>query len=802
MKTTISFCIFMLFIFQLQSQILTVRDEFDRQPLDMITVASENPKASAITDVNGKADISAFKNAAVINVRSLGYETATYSYSQLESMKFNVFMKQSNISLDEVVISATRWEQSKTDVPTKITKITPFEISFQNPQTSADMLGNTGYVFIQKSQLGGGSPMIRGFATNRILIAVDGVRFNNAIFRSGNLQNVISIDPFSLESTEIIFGPGSVIYGSDAIGGVMNFYTLTPKFSPSHKAIVDGSAVVRYSSAAFEKTGHFDLNIGLKKWSFLTSATFTDFDNLKMGKHGPEEYLRLNYVETFDGVDSMLVNLNPEVQVPTGYSQLNLMQKIRFAPNKNWDFNYIFQYSTTSNVPRFDRLLRYKNGVLRSAEWYYGPQDWMTNALTITNFGGLKIYDVAKLTTSFQIFKESRHDRDFGKTTLYNRYEKVNALNFNLDLEKKLNEKNHLYYGLEVLLNTVYSNGDDENIETGESVPGPSRYPDGSTWNSFAAYFNYLYTINTKVKLQTGIRYNYVGIKADFDTTFYPFPFTSATSKNNALNGSVGVIYTPGSNWLVNAAVTSGFRAPNIDDLGKVFDSEPGSVIVPNPDLKPEYAWNFEVDMAKVFGKLMKIDVAAYYTLLNNALVRRDYTLNGIDSIYYDGEWSNIQAIQNAASAYIYGIQIGVDMMLPKGFGISSQFNYQKGEEELDDGTTAPLRHAAPWFGITHFTWKWKRMMADLYGQYSGEVTYENLAPSERDKEYLYAIDSNGNPYSPSWYTLNFKVSYLFNNNLMADFGIENFTNQRYRTYSSGIVAPGLNFIVSLKLNF
>ena len=605
MKKIISFWILMIFAIIGQAQTLTIRDEVDRQPLDMVTIASQSPKTSAITDIKGKADISAFKGAAAITIRIMGYETAIFSYSDLENMNFNVYMKQSNISLDEVVISATRWEQSKTDVPTKITKITPFEIAFQNPQTSADVLGNTGFVFIQKSQLGGGSPMIRGFATNRILIAVDGVRFNNAIFRSGNLQNVISIDPFTLESTEVIYGPGSVIYGSDAIGGVMNFYTLTPHFSNSDKALVDGSAVVRYSSAAFEKTGHFDFNIGLKKWSFVTSATFTDFDDLKMGKHGPEEYLRLNYVETFNGVDSMMVNSDPEVQVPTGYSQLNLMQKIRFTPNKNWDFNYIFQYSTTSNVPRYDRLLRYKNGVLRSAEWYYGPQDWMTNSLTITNFGGLKIYDVAKLTASFQIFKESRHDRDFGKTTLYNRYEKVNALSFNLDLEKKLNEKNHFYYGLEALFNTVYSSGDDENVKTGESIPGPARYPDQSTWNSFAAYFNYLLTLNEKVKVQAGLRYNYVGIKAEFDTTFFPFPFTTANNVNNALNGSVGVIYTPGTNWLINAAVTTGFRAPNIDDLGKIFDSEPGSVVVPNPDLKPEYAWNFEIDAAKVFGKLM-----------------------------------------------------------------------------------------------------------------------------------------------------------------------------------------------------
>jgi hemoglobin/transferrin/lactoferrin receptor protein len=271
---------------------------------------------------------------------------------------------------------------------------------------------------------------------------------------------------------------------------------------------------------------------------------------------------------------------------------------------------------------------------------------------------------------------------------------------------------------------------------------------------------------------------------------------------NNALNGSVGLIYTPTNDWLISLGITTGFRSPNIDDVGKIFESEPGSVVVPNPELQPEYAYNFEVGVGKVFGKVAKLDAYVYYTYLNNALVRRDYLLDGNDSIWYDGEWSNVQAIQNAANAYIYGIQVGLDVNLPQGLGISSQFNYQKGEEELEDGSKAPLRHSAPWFGITHFTWKWNRVMADFYSQYSGEVSNADLAPSEQEKPYMYAADAEGNPYSPSWYTLNFKVMYQFSNYLMADFGIENITNQRYRPYSSGIVAPGTNFILSLKVNF
>ena len=254
--------------------------------------------------------------------------------------------------------------------------------------------------------------------------------------------------------------------------------------------------------------------------------------------------------------------------------------------------------------------------------------------------------------------------------------------------------------------------------------------------------------------------------------------------------------------WTISGNLSTGFRAPNVDDAGKVFDSEPGYVIVPNPDLKAEYAYNAELDIAKVFGDFLRLDVAGYYTILEDAMVRRNYTLNGQDSIMYDGEMSQVQAIQNAANATVYGIQAGVEIKLPEGFGITSQLNWQKGEEELDDGTTSPLRHAAPIFGITSLTYTAHKLKLDFYGLYSGEVPYSKLPQEEQGKSYMYAIDADGNPYSPSWYTLNFKASYQLTEHFSVNGGLENITDRRYRPYSSGLVAPGRNFVISLKASF
>ncbi|HHF42682.1 MAG TPA: TonB-dependent receptor, partial [Candidatus Aminicenantes bacterium] len=277
------------------SQILTIKDKKTKEPLPYATLKSAQPQAVAVTNESGQAEISAFKGAAKITISYPGYQTLTLSYKELEALSFEVLLEPTALARYEIVVSATRWRQSITEVPTQIVTISPLDVALENPQTAADLLGVSGKVFIQKSQQAGGSPMIRGFATNRLLYSVDGVRMNTAIFRGGNIQNVISLDPFATESTEVLFGPGSLIYGSDAIGGVMSFQTLTPKLSLSDEPLITGKVVARYSSANNEKTGHFDVNVGWKKWAFLTSISSFDFDHLRQGSHGPDDYLKPYY---------------------------------------------------------------------------------------------------------------------------------------------------------------------------------------------------------------------------------------------------------------------------------------------------------------------------------------------------------------------------------------------------------------------------------------------------------------------------------------------------------------------------
>lgn len=784
-------------------QEIVILDEEDHQPIPNVIVYNWDKSRTVLSDFDGKCDLSKFDLGERITFTHIGYQNyrSTKSHAVRKGKLYLALIAE---QLDEVVMSISKWEQQKKDIPQKISLMNAKTIEFTASQTSADLLQNSGKVFVQKSQLGGGSPMIRGFATNRLLLSVDGVRMNNAIFRGGNIQNVISIDPFTIKSTEVIFGPGSVIYGSDAIGGVMNFYTNNPQFSKTDSLEVFGKSNYRYSSANNENTVHLDFNLGKREWAFLSSLTYNNFGDLKMGSHGPNSYLRNNYVVTENGQDRLQENDNAKRQVPTGYDQINVMQKVLFRPNSNWNINLSAYYSETSDYSRYDRLIRpSKDGLgLRSAEWSYGPQKWFMGNLQFYKNGKGKFYDGLKITTAYQNFVESRKDRDFGDDIRYGTKENVDAISANVDFENKRIGNLRLYYGGEYVFNKIGSAGNEFNIETLATSPSASRYPDNSTWQTLAGYISGELRAKPNFTFLSGLRYSHVWIDAIFDQTFYSFPFNDADLSTGALTGSLGFSWFPKADLQLTFNGSTGFRAPNIDDVGKIFDSEPGSVVVPNPDLEPEYAYNLEVGIQKNFNDRLMLKGASFYTYLVDALVRRDFQFNGNSEIMYNGELHNVQAIQNAAKAYVYGFEFGLDAFLTESLSVNANLTLTEGIEEEQDGTDTPGRHVAPTFGDFHIVWKNQKLKTDLFANFNGEISYRDMAMSEKTKDYIYAVDADGNPYSPSWYTLNFRSQYQLSHALKFTANLENFTDQRYRSYSSGIVAPGINLILGVGYTF
>ena len=777
---------FLLPFLGIGQNLLKVLDVQSGKPIPNLYVYCE--LASASSNAKGEIDLNLLKDCKVLKFQHPSYLEVSVSMEQIKANGNKIYLEEKLMELGIIDLSFNKWERNKDETPISISTISKKEIEFKNPQTAADLLEQSGQVFVQKSQLGGGSPMIRGFSTNRVLLVVDGVRMNTAIFREGNVQNVIALDANAIEQTDIIFGPGAVIYGSDAIGGVMNFSTLsTPDFSFADKTKFNLGYLARYNSANSEKTAHLHFGFSKSKFASISSFSFSDYSDQSMGSFGPEEYLRNHYQDRINGRDSSLRNANPQLQLGTAFNQFNLMQKFKLKLNSNSELSYGFHYSLSSDVPRYDRLIEYSGeDSLKNAEWYYGPQKWMMHNLNYTLRSNNKFFDHLKTNLAYQFFEESRNDRKMFSNSLRQRTETVRALNFSLDFEKIISHKTRLHYGFDNVYNKIGSEGIIVDILNQNEIATSTRYPD------YASITN---RILPELTLDLGLRANWVHLSGEIDSSFFPLPNVNIDNEFKALNGSIGLAYNAKKDWKFILNASNGFRAPNIDDISKIFDSSPGNVVIPNPDLKPEFLYALDFGLTNNSWKPLKLQLNLYYSYLQNALAREDFNLNGEDSIFYDGELSQVQAVQNIGSARVWGIQAAVDLRIVKDLHLKGNINYTQGETSEGEA----LRHVAPLFANTHLNYKYKIVDFDFFVNYNGVLSYENLAESERDKALLYATDSEGRPYSPSWYTLNLRMAVNLSEKLVVQVGLLNINDARYRSYSSGIAAMGKSINLSIR---
>lgn len=792
------FFVFLLCYAAAFSQKVLVVDETTDKPIHDVFVYHENKSSVSYTNEKGISDITDFPKGLVFFQHPSYYlQSIAYLGNDLK-----ITLKERITSFNEVVISANKWEQEEENVSQQIMTVNRKTIQFQNPQTSADLLANTGQVYVQKSQLGGGSPKIRGFSANSVLLVVDGVRMNNAIFRSGNLQNVINIDPNALQSSEVIFGPGSVIYGSDALGGVMDFHTITPAWSSDDITDVKGNAMARYSTAANERTSHIDFSVAQQKFTIFHSSSYTAFDDLRAGASRSGGYTnafkREHYVQRINGSDQLVTNSDPNVQKFSGFNLFNTITKFKYRLGQNMDISYGFYYSTTSDIPRYDNLtetISPNSDSLAAAEWFYGPQKWQMHAVKIGLYKSNALFDQARVSIAYQQFEESRNDRDFGDDTLRMRSEKVHMYSFSLDFDKEYSRAN-LYYGIDFYHNQIASTARFQNVDNGNIVNdnSKSRYPNGgSEFTSFAIYGSYVHEFTNQITFNSGLRFNTIQLNATTTNAQALSNNASDLDLNNAaLNGSLGLALNANDQNKISLNLSSGFRSPNVDDVGKLFDVG-NSLVVPNPNLKPEYSLSYEMAYQRKTEKSL-LKAVVFHSRLFDAIVDGPFELNGNGTAIIDGDTLDVFAKVNTGNAEIYGGSIYYSAELADNWAIAKTLSYTGGR---DLSNNQPLRHTTPLFGRLIVTYQQRKLRSELYVDYNSNRGRDEIPSAEIDrKPYLYT--SNG---SPGWYTLNVRSSYQFSEHINVNVGVENVLDKHYRPYSSGISAPGRNFIFSLRAN-
>jgi hemoglobin/transferrin/lactoferrin receptor protein len=708
--------------------------------------------------------------------------------------------KDTSNSLKDVVVYANKFPTLSKNIIQTIGVITDKNlIHYQS--TTADILTASGQVFVQKSQQGGGSPVIRGFEASRILILVDGVRMNSAIFRSGHLQNIITVDNMSLDRVEVNYGPSSTMYGSDALGGVINLFTKAPQLHNSKKWKTNGNMIYRYASGQNENRQHIDFNIANHKWAFVSSFTNSRFGDLRQGNKRlaayPDFGKRLFYVSTENGVDVIKDNrANVNIQKNTEYDQIDFLQKILYKPSANTEHLLNFQLSNSSNINRYDRLSESSKGVPVFAEWYYGPQlrNMISYKLNKTQLKGY--FQELTINANYQHLEESRITRRFQSNNKDTRLEKVDI--FGLVADFLHTDKNgEIHIGVESYYNIVQSTANRTNTSSLAKTPIPTRYSDGPTNMAYqAVYVQQTKYLHPKWVLNDGLRLNFVQLNAQFkDTALMHLPFTEAKQNNTALTGNIGIAYNGDKGIRSTFGISSGFRAPNVDDLTKVFDTRTGYVLVPNKNLKPEYTYNAEWTISKS-SSLYSLGASVFYTLFNNALVVDKFTWNGKSAILYQGVLSDVYATQNKAKANLYGFNVNGRLRIMQGTELNATYTYTKGNY-IDQSKRMPLDHIPPAygrFGLKHNNKVWNAEIFSVFNSWKRIADY-NLNGEDNE---IYATKDG----MPSWLTLNFNAQFIPTQDLTIGFGVENITDLNYRHFASGISAVGRNYLLSCKVNF
>jgi hemoglobin/transferrin/lactoferrin receptor protein len=670
--------------------------------------------------------------------------------------------------------------------------------------TGADLLLLSSGATVQKSQLGGGSPILRGFEANRILLVIDGVRMNNAIYRSGHLQNSLSVDPLVISACDVIYGPGAVTYGSDAIGGVIHYKTKEPTLSHSDSSLWKTNFFSRAHSSNEEISNHIDISYGRKNWAIINSLSYKNFGNQRMGENRIHGYTNWGYnnfsVNRENGLDTLLINEDSTDQKGFGYSQYDFLQKLIFSPKNNFSIKINNQLSTSSDIARLDQLNNLNSsGMPEYSQWSYGPQKRFLSSVDLSFSKSNLLFDQLNIISSYQKVKESRITRLFKSDIQDLRSEIVNVFGLSVDAVKNLGKTFKVFYGFESYQNLVKSDAYGINITSNERFPLQTRYPNGGSVQNLSGIYSTFAIKGHSFSFLGGLRYAFNYLSAKFDTTVnsIPLPFNKISNNSNALNGNINFNYYPHANTQLNIDISTGYRAPNIDDFGKVFKKDQ-FIIIPNNNLRAEYAYNAAISIYQnIFSKHKLINLTLnssfFTTLLNNAIARDDYQINGLDSIYYDGQMCQIRTNVNFNKALFYGFNSSAKLSFLKKWEVYSSLSYTKGVL-LDENT--PMGHIPPVFGRTSINYIGKAGIAKFFIRYNGWKRIENYGNGNVDNPSEATADG-----TPSWATYNIQLNIPIKERVTTSLGCYNLTDIHYKTFSSAISSPGRSWLISLKLS-
>jgi len=646
----------------------------------------------------------------------------------------NIYAQSSDssfITLDSVIVESRNIKIAEIANPFIVSSIAAKQIQQNGARTTPEALMGVSGVFLQKTNHGGGSAFIRGLTGNQTLLVIDGIRINNATYRYGPNQYLNTIDMFTLKKIDILKGIGAIEYGSDAMGGVIQLETKQNTFENLGKLYASNTS--KFVTNQMESTNRTELQFAQKKWDFIGGISFKNYGDIWGGESVGK-------------------------QAPTGYSERNYDLKTKIKIDNKQELTISSQNTTQKNIPIYHKILL--------ENFRVNQMDDQIHNLHYVKYkykGNTKLVNELIVNTSIQRSIENRSIQKNNAVIIRNENDTIHTTGITAEIISKPTSFWTINTGFDYYKDRVNSIASELNTSTSNQILKRGLYPNKSMYNNGSLFSIHYITVG-KFKMITGIRYNFLNIKIT-DTDL-----GNIALKPSALVTNFGINYQANKNNAVFGSFTSGYRAPNIDDLGTLgivdFRYE-----IPSYDLKPEKSLNIEIGY-KYNSPKSNFTVSAFNMQLKDIIAR----------VIVDGKvinGYNVYNKKNIESSYIKGAEFSYSQVLHSGFVLQTNATYTYGQNVSKN---EPMRRIPPFFGQTSISWNHKNMSLACRYQFAGNQT--RLAKGDMDDNRI------GKAGTPGWNTLNIDANIALKH-LDININLINVLNEKYKTHGSGVFGMG-----------
>jgi outer membrane receptor protein involved in Fe transport len=644
--------------------------------------------------------------------------------------------------IDEVTVTATRRAASLDDVSIAVSTIGR-ATALEN-KLATDALEDSLGVMLQQTTPGQGAAIVRGLKGSAILHLVDGMRLSNAMFRTAPTPWFALVPTTSVDRIEVIRGTPASLYGSEAVGGVVQSVSHLPDFSGDETAYA-GNVIVAMDSADLRQSVRASLDAGTRRLATSLSAEYLDTGNRRVG--------------------------SGERIAPSGYSAKAARAVVRGRPTDTQSWFVDLHYLEQPETPRVDELVPgFGQTEPSSSEFFFAPNKRVF-AHVQHEFLAPSGIDW-KFDAAWQRIDDDRRTRNFGDDE--RRLEKNSSDLYEVTLDAAGSRANlNWIAGVDFYHDEVRSSRVSQSLDDGTTITLAPRFPDGSMITHAGLFARFEWVVGAGHRVSAGLRHTDIRIELPDGTRITP----------GRLSGDLGWIFDATDHWQVVANLGSGFRAPNIADLGTLGNRPGNRFNIPNSALDAETVTHIDFGL-RFHDANWRVELIAWALRYQDRIVSvgtGDTTAEGRDIV---------QSV-NAASSRLHGLEAGLVAELTDRVQVSAALNFTHGTQRVAE-IEEPADRVPPLHGrvTARFdvadAWQVETWLAAAAGQ-------DRL--SARDIRDV-RIDPAG---TPGWAKFGASARWNSPEGWAATFSVDNLLDTRYRVHGSGIDAAGRNVTLTLQ---